>query len=304
MLTWNGEEVTGTITDIILRDNAGGEADTLAVMFPDPEQAYLAWQPKKGDVLEASFGGWRSGKMFFDGYVSVDRAFAACAISTPATGKAEAHRHWDNALFSQIAGDLAAACGLSLMLYDVENYRYEAVTQSGTAQLGFLQWLCEREGWQLKVHDGKAVVFNEKGWENKTPQVTINRSDMDSDYRFGSSSAALKHVCTVSWRAAQGYMQYTAAAEGIDGGTLRPDIIAASAAEAQRFAQAALRRANRDEYGGYFSIPLTDTIAAGGTVTLLGMGAMNGAWYLTRVEHRLLTRRTACRCRRAIEGDY
>lgn len=303
-LIWNGDEVTSTISDIIVRDNAGGIADTLAVIFPDPELTWLNWQPKKGDTISVEDTGWSSGAMFFDGFAARAGQYQALAISTPPQGKSEAHRAWQGALFSHIAGDIAAACGLALELHGITDYRYDSVTQDGEANLGFLNRLCAREGWMLKVHDRKAIVFVEKEMESAAAVLTLDRRDLGNDYEFGSGSTALKSQCRVRHAGAGGTVEYALSAAGVYGGTLQIDWGAASVSEAQRFARAALRASNRDEYAGKFSLPLNRDISAGNVIALTGMGALSGTWYLTRVEQRLISGVTMCRCRRPIEGEY
>jgi uncharacterized protein len=304
MLLWNGDEVKATISDIVMRDNAGGIADSMMIFFPDPEKAYLNWKPQKGDIISASVGGWSSGDMYFDGYAAIGKSFNAMAISTPPIGKSETHRVWDNVEFLHIASDIAAACGLGLVLHDIPNYRYDVVSQLGEANLGFLNRLCEREGWSLKVHNRKIVIFNEKVFESKPSELTIDRAAMAGDYEFGSIAAGLKSACSAHFYGADGLISYTHNAPGIFGGSIRLDGRSASVGEAQRFTKAALRLANKNESSGRFTLPLNTAISAGNTFNLTGMGAFNGLWYLTRVEQHLISKLTGCRCRRPIEGDY
>lgn len=304
MLKWNSEEVTGAISDIIVRDNAGGIADTMTIVFPDPEQAYMSWQPRKGDIISASVDGWNSGDMFFDGYLFSNGNFAALAISTPPDGRTEAFRSWKNVLFSHVAADITAACGLGLKLFGVKDYLFGSIAQGGEPNLGFLNRLCEREGWRLKVHDKVAVIFDEKTLETSAPALSIDLEDMEKDFRFGSAAVDLKSSCRISYFGETGLINYNLVAPGIYGGSIRPDFRAVSLGEAQRFARGALRCANRDEYAGVFRISLNSKLAAGNTINLTGMGALNGTWYLTQVEQYLQSNWTKCRCRRPIEGDY
>ncbi len=303
-ITWNDETVTGPVLDVIVRDNAGGCADTLAILFTDPELMWLNWQPQKGDIITVSDGGWSSGAMFFDGFGAKDGIFQALAISTPPAGRTEAHRAWQDALFSHIAGDISNACGLALELHDVPDYRYASVAQGGAANLWFLHTLCAREGWMLKVHDVRAFVFDEKTMESQPKAMTLSRADLGKEYEFGTASADLKSRCRVRHYGQGGLVDYTYDAPGIYGGSIEFDGCAASLGEAQRFARAALRAANKGEFYGRFSLPMNRAIAAGNTFELTGMGTLSGIWYLTMVEQRMVTGRTLCRCRRPIQGGY
>ncbi len=306
-LLWNGENIEPIvdISDIIMHDQAGGIADSLDIIFPDPEQSWAKWQPQKGDRIEAIVDGYSTGIMYFDGWVIDGQSFKAMAISTPEKGKSELFRAWDEATFLEIAKDVTAECGLELVTYDITNYTYDRVEQKGTGNLGFLKYLCDREGYGLKCNNGKAVVFGEKAFEKRDSVKTIYRDQMIGEMLFKSVAIDLKSRGIIKYYDSKNsLLEYTFNAPGIYGGVLRMKEHASSIGEAERFVKAGLRQANKHENYGSFTIQLDTTIAAAVNIDIAGLGAAGGKWYLNRVDHRLLNGYTFCWCRRAIEGDY
>lgn len=306
-LLWNGENIEPKvdIQDIIMHDQAGGLADSLDIIFPDPEQAWMKWKPQKGDKIEVNVDGYSTGLMYFDGWEVAGQSFKAMVISTPEKGKSEMYRAWDEATLLEISRDVAAECGLILEIYNINNYTYDRVEQRGSGNIGFLKYLCDREGYCLKCNNGKAVIFGEKAFENKTSVKTIYRDQMIGKPLFRSLAVDLKAKGIIKYYDSKNnLLEYSYNAPGIYGGILRLNEHAASIGEAERFVKAALRHANKHENYGYFAIQKDTTIAAAVNIDISGMGAADGKWYLTHVDHSLLNGYTYCWCRRAIEGDY
>lgn len=306
-LLWNGENIEPKvdIQDVIMHDQAGGLADSIDIIFPDPDQAWAKWQPRKGDKVEVVVDGYSTGLMYFDGWEIDGQLFKAMAISTPEKSKSEAYRAWDEATFMEISKDVATACGLTLETYNITNYTYDRVEQKGSGNLGFLKFLCDREGYSLKCNNGKAVIFCEKAFENKASVKTIRRDQMIGKPLFKSLAVDLKARGIIKYYDSKNnLLEYAYDAPGIYGGILRLNGHAASIGEAERFVKAGLRQANKNENYGHFAIQLDTTIAAAVNIDIADLGAADGKWYLTRVDHSLLNGYTFCWCRRAIEGDY
>lgn len=306
-LLWNGENIEPKvdIQDIIMHDQAGGLADSIDISFPDPEQAWAKWKPQKGDKIEVVVDGYTTGLMHFDGWEINGQSFKAMAISTPEKGKSEAYRVWDEATFLEISGDVAAECGLTLETYDIVNYNYDRVEQKGLGHLGFLKYLCDREGYGLKCNNRKAVIFGEKAFERKDSVKTIFRDQIIGKPLFKSVAIDLKAKGIIKYYDSKNsLLEHSYDAPGIYGGILRMNEHAASIGEAERFVKSGLRHANKHESNGCFSIQLDTTIAAAVNINIADLGAADGKWYLTRVDHSLLNGYTFCWCRKAIEGDY
>lgn len=306
-LLWNNENIEPNIEiqDIIMHDHAGGVADSMEIYIPDPEQAWAKWKPQKGDTIEAVVDGYSTGKMFLDGWKVKGHSFIAAAISMPKKGKSKDFRAWSGATLIEIFGDIASACGLGVESYDIHNYNYDRVDKNGVENLAFLKYLSDREGYSLKCHNGKAVIFGEKAFESKSAVKTISRDQLIGDCHFGSEAVELYSKGIMKYYDSGGSLiEYTYEVPGIYGGVLRLDEHAASIGEAERFVKSALRRTNKWESKGFFSIQLDTTISATVNVDIAGLGAADGKWYLTRVDHSLLHGYTHCWCRKGIEGDY
>lgn len=306
-ILWNGENIAGkvNVSEVMMYDTAAGMADSADIVFPDPEQIWANWQPVKGDILMINKDDFMTGIMFFDGWKIKGQTYIATAISTPPQGRTEGIRGWNKATFLQIAEDISTACGLQLVSYDIIDYTYNRVDQVLKGNIAFLNSLCLREGYVLKVTNGQAVIFGEKVFEQKDPVKTINRYQMDSDFFFSSNSIDLKAACASKYYDENNILiEFIAIAQGIYGGQLRLDEPLSSIGEAERYAKAALRQLNKNEYKGCFAISLDTSLAASQCINISGIGQADGKWYISEVNHMILAQKTYCRVRKPIEGDY
>lgn len=300
---WNGEKIPSThFNDAIIHDNEGGIADSLDLLPADPDDFWLQWKPNKGDVIEVNADGFRSGKMYYDGYQISGEEHRITALSIPYKAKSQDSKSWEKISFLTLARELCGYIGLKLVTYDIIDYTYSRVEQKDEeGYIGLLNRLCIREGYSLKVNDGNAVIFNEKIFENKVPGISYKRTDFVGDPQFTSLSASLASACVAKY----GGLEYTFEATGIYG----PKITLSeepfyNLAEAQRFAKNKLRQRNKNESMGFFPVPFNPGIAAGVTVELLNLGAASGHWYIMRVDHSKLNDVSYVFVRRAIEGGY
>jgi len=303
-ILWNEDKIPNYhFNDAIVHDNEGGIADSLDLILTDPEEFWLQWNPGKGDLIQINADGFHSGKMYYDGYDISASGHKLMALSIPHKAKSQDSKSWEKISFITLANELCGLIGLSLKTYDITNYTYSRVEQKDEeGYIGLLNRLCLREGYSLKVNDGKAVIFNEKKFENQTPDITIKRSDFVSEeYRFLSVSAQLASACVAKY----GNIEYTYEASGVYGPKITlMDEPFYDLSEAQRYAKNKLRHRNKNESLGYFPVKFNPGLAAGITINLTGLGSASGTWYIKRVDHSKLNDVSHVFVRRAIEGDY
>jgi hypothetical protein len=99
------------------------------------------------------------------------------ANSIPVTGKGKGskkYQAWEGADLKTITGDLATESGLELdwQLPDTPN-KLSRVDQDGEGNLEMISRLADENGGQVKVSNGKLIVYDEAEWEKREPFIDI-----------------------------------------------------------------------------------------------------------------------------------
>lgn len=304
-LIYEGVDITSSVqiqhADVI--DCAGGKADSVRIVFNDTKGLWSRWNPQKGAGMELIKGGFSSGTMYFDQWEQEGGLFIIYAISTPLAAKQVYSRSWENIQFFRLATDLANAAGLTLQTYDITNWQYDRFDQHNETPLAALQRECMREGYALKVTNGKAVIFDERTMEVQDPVDTFYKSGI-SEPKFKNANAGLCSACTARYVNHNGEeLSYTFTPEKPpQGPVLKINERLASLAEAERFSKGYLRNQNKFEQVGAFNIAYNSGLAAGNTVGVLGMGISDGIYYLHKVIHRLADNQSRLYMRCILEG--
>ncbi|BAK99700.1 hypothetical protein OBV_25020 [Oscillibacter valericigenes Sjm18-20] len=300
-LIYNGTDITErvSLTSGKLTDSGGGQADMATLSFSDTGRLWSGWNPSRNDTLEVKTGKFSTGKLFVHTVDYPDGACTMRAVSVPRDAYKPRDKIWRSISLLEVAGDVAGRCGLTLKTYEVTDRKYKALTQQNTADLAFLMWLCLRESIAVKVCDGKLVLFDELAFEQKTPQVTIERSDVEdgATFRTGTSLAGY----TVQG-ATFGVGAFTGTAEDENGtGAKTVSDTVWTQGEAQRFARGYLRAANKHFKTAEIPMRSLTEVAGGSTVALSGFGTVNdGNWYVETVTHDLKHNESALHLRRAL----
>jgi phage protein D len=305
-IIWKDEDISDKVKvgNAVLYDVAGEYADSVDIYIPDPEKLWAYWEPSKGDTFKLKEGNFTTGLMYFDGWQLTDNLYIIRGISTPFAGKTSAIRSWNKAEFIRIAKDISEASGLKLNTYEIENHIYQRLDQTGEGNLAFLNYLCKREGYSLKITDGRAIIFNEKLFEGKEAVKTIYKSDMLSGISFKSSSVDLKSACIARCFSEGTLIEHKEIDSSIYGGEIEIKERLFTVEEAKRFAKAALRQANKYEFTGDFSISINTDLAAASCINIANLGHIDGQWYIYKIKHDIKNGITHCWVRKPIEGEY
>lgn len=305
-LIYQGKDITNDVKVLQadIRDTAGGEADSVDILLSDTDKLWREWFPEKGDILEVKQDGFSSGAMFVD-YISPIRGmFVLKSRSTPLDAKTERTRTWENVRFLQVATDISGNYGFTLSTHNITNWLYDRLDQVEIPDFRFLAGQCMQEGYCLKVQNRKVIIYDEQTLEKSKPVRTITPQDFVGDYAFYSISDGLFSGCLVRYLDSTGSLiSYSFSPSGAPKGpVLKPKLRAVNLAEAQRYAQGALRYRNKWEIYGDFHLTLDTGIAAGNTLMLDGMGGFNGRYFIDSCIHQLMANKSRLRIRKVLEG--
>ena len=301
-LIYEGKDITNDveINKADIYDRAGGKADSMDLIIADTISLWSKWKPAKGDRIKYQSKGFDTGIMYVDEWEQDPGIIILRAISTPLESKTEKTRTWRNIRFLKIAQDISAIYGLTLKTYHINNHLYDHIDQVRETDFGFLNRLCIREGYALKITDQKAVIYDERTMEQSEPVITITNPD---NYSFKSFSDGLKSNCIIKYLTNTGKtIEYEFKIPGVSGGTLKINEYLGSQAEAERFSKGYLRSINKYETTGAVIIPFNGKVAGGNMVKVTGVGLSDGRYFVDSITHRLTNGETDIYLRRPLEG--
>jgi hypothetical protein len=169
--------------------------------------------------------------------------------------------------------------------------------------LALLNRLCIREGYSLKITNGKAIIYDERKQETSSPVKSIYPYDLVSKYVFKSVTESLKSSCNIRYFLSSGELiEFNFETQGYLGGALNITERVNSQAEAERFAKGYLRDINKYETIGNIIIKLNTGIAAGNVIKISGIGYFEGSYFVDRIIHNLTKNLSILRLRKPLEG--
>lgn len=279
-------------------DSAGGQLDSVEAVFADTEGLWSSWNPQLGDSIRIVRNGFDSGECYVDQRSQRQGLYILRGLSAPEGVKAPKSRSWEKVTLLQLAADVAAAHGLTLAPYGVQDQTYDWVDQSNQGDLAFLAGRCALEGLALKVHDKKLILYNEAELEAAAPVRTIHRGDFCGGLEYLDDRSGGCSGCVVSYGDISGEF----AVPGGAGPKLSREVYVTSIGEAQRFAKGLARQANRRGAMLSGTILLDCTLAGGSMVRVTGVGTADGLYMVDEAEHLLTEGQTSLRLRRRLEG--
>lgn len=300
-LIYAGVDITEQtkIGSAVILDNAGGKADSLSIVFSDPEN-WDQWKPAFGDKIRVLHNGFDTGSMWVDDWRRRPSAFAIKALSLPLSSKTAHTRTWRDIKLLSLAFDVAAEYGLTLKHYNAENYLYANLEQNDETDIAFLARVCSREAYAVKVVNEQLVIFDERAAEWEMPQITVSSPE---DFDLGATTSGLRSACVMRYMDLHGNtIEYTLQAPGVVGSVLKINERMDSPSEAERWSHGYLRAANKLAAQGWIVTPFQSGIAAGNTVSILGVGRAEGYYYVDHVDHRPVVDRSILYVRRPLGG--
>lgn len=287
-------------------DAASGESDTVSFTLSNIGLTFAKkWLPKKGDTVYATIiaDNWdKTGKetrMSCGRFCCDDRNFSFPQNLTATIGGVsvpENHsfrstprtKTWENISLKEVARQICARYGLKLAFYG-EYIPLKKQEQSDADDCSFLNGLCKNYGYNMKVYDGKVILYDIYRFEKKKAVATIAyREVTDGDYSstlIGTyTGAKIKYTVHIS-------KDKTEDRELVIGNWARMLVVgekADSYDDALRIAKAKLREENRKAETLKITIPAAGRkLWAATNIRLTGAGIMSGKWFVDKATHSI-----------------
>lgn len=312
------------VTSFSYTDNATGKADEIQLELQNRDRKWTTdWWPPKGTPIVAGLvchdwfapdedvhlqcGQFTVDEVEYSGPPDKLTIKAVTAALTTGLRDTTRTKAWENYSLQGVAEDIAAENGLELQ-YFAEAGEFKRVDQREESDLSFLHRLAEANGANLKVHDGKLILFSGKEGDAQEGLLTIPRSGSvlsPSQYSFKEKSEGTGYSeCEVTYADPEQRELYTGVSTAETAGgekRLAVQQRVESASEAIRLSNAALRKANKDEVTGSLELIGHPSIMAGVTLNLTGFGRFDGTYFVEKSTHKLGSGyATSCEIRRTL----
>ena len=276
----DGKKLAASISGVQATDRQGAQADDIRLLILNGAELEV----ERGSVLKLSFGGFSSGDMNIDGISSNSTNTQIVAVSVPLSAKEKHTRHWYKVMLFDIVNDMAVNLGMSVYYYGVENYYYENVTQFNETDLAFLNRLCSREGYSLKLDNNRLVIYNNEVIARAKAVKSIGQSDiLEGRISFSESPNKVKAV-TVKYFNGERLISHTAKRVGGGESIIIKEYVS-NDSEAERFAKGYLNAYAQGDTTVDCLIPITDGIAAGNVIEFTDWAMFNGRYVIFECCH-------------------
>lgn len=322
IIKYNNKDISVDISkylkSISYTDNLSGEADDLHITLEDRDGLWQStWMPEKGALLDATLqqkywqnlsalpqslrlGLFEIDEITSSGYPSEVQIKAVSVPDNNTLRGTERSRSWEKAKLQVIANDIASAAGMSLFWDTEENPVLDRAEQTEQSDLSFLYAICKDKGLALKISDKKIIVFDEAKYEAEKAKITIlkpgavYKEESGMKYLFVGTGYSLRTkirdiyaACRVNYQqgSSKSNIEATYTVAGKKGKTLQVNEQVESVAEALNLAKKRLREKNKGEVTGSLNMLGNFVLLSGVTVDLLGFGAFDGRYLITRASH-------------------
>lgn len=322
IIKYNNKDISVDISkylkSISYTDNLSGEADDLQITLEDKAGLWQStWMPENGALLDAMLqqkywqtlsalaqslrlGLFEIDEITSSGYPSEVQIKAVSVPDNNTLRGIERSRSWEKAKLQVIANDIASAAGMSLFWDTEENPVLDRAEQTEQSDLSFLYAICKDKGLALKISDKKIIVFDEAKYEAEKAKITIvkpgtiYKKESGMKYLFVGTGYSLRTkirdiyaACRVNYQqgSSKSNIEATYTAAGKKGKTLQVNEQVESVVEALNLAKKRLREKNKDEVTGSLNMLGNFVLLSGVTVNLLGFGAFDGRYLITRASH-------------------
>lgn len=322
IIKYNNKDISADISkylkSISYTDNLSGEADDLQITLEDKAGLWQStWMPEKGALLDVMLqqkywqtlsalpqslrlGLFEIDEITSSGYPSEVQIKAVSVPDNNTLRGTERSRSWEKAKLQVIANDIASAAGMSLFWDTEENPVLDRAEQTEQSDLSFLYAICKDKGLALKISDKKIIIFDEAKYEAEKAKITIvkpgtvYKKESGMKYLFVGTGYSLRTkirdiyaACRVSYQqgSSKSNIEATYTVAGKKGKTLQVNEQVESVAAALNLAKKRLREKNKDEVTGSLNMLGNFILLSGVTVNLLGFGAFDDKYLITRASH-------------------
>ena len=305
-ITYKTKDITKDIapylTAFTFTDNAGSSSDDISFSLMDREGLWLdSWFPSKGDKITCSILADDLTALSLPcGVYEVDQIDYSCppksitikAVSTAVSKGMKSEKHskaWENTGLKQIAADIANDHGLSLY-FDADDVLIERREQITSSDLDFISALCDDFDLNVKVNEGKLIIYDDELNDSKQSSAEIQSDDTKLiNWHFSTKAANIYKSANVSYHNAAKNQTFQAQEtdDSVEGSERILNIheYAENQAQAKTIARKKLLQANRREITGTITLMGDMRFRAGSNITLSGFGAFDGKYSITKAVH-------------------
>lgn len=316
------------VTSFTYTDNATGKADEIQLALQNRDGKWTTdWWPPKGTLIVAGmecrdwFGSGQHDTLHCGQFTvdeveysgSPDKLTIKAVSASLTTGLRDTTRTkaWEKYSLQGVAGELAAKNGLELQ-YFAEPGEFRRIDQREESDLTFLNRLAEANGANLKVHDGKLILFSARQGDARAGVLSIPRKGSQfSPARFSfkeKSEGTGYESCEVTYadpETREVYQEKFATGEETHESANKKELEfntrVESTGEAIRLSRSSLRAANKSETTGSLDVMGHPSLMAGVTIALTGFGRFDGAYFIETSKHSLSNGyTTSCEIRKTL----
>lgn len=298
------ENIAPYLLNFTYNDNISGKADDISFSLEDRNELWANdWLPSKGDTVQCSIilhddnlQSRPCGKYEVDEitYASPPRIITIKGISGAISKNMRDEKHsraWENVSLKTIASDIANENGLELF-FDGDNVNYDRKEQNHESDMQFLEGLCSNAGLNLKINEGKIIIFSSEFYEKKESVSTLDIDDAKLiSFNFKGKAANVYRKAHVKYHDSIKDEIYEAEHEDTDAqGTekvleIRERVESISAAK--ELAKQRLYEHNKKEFTGTVTLMGDIRFYAGQNITLENFGAFSGKYWINKATHTI-----------------
>ena len=298
----DGKDVTEQLKIIadtlFVTDRAGAQADSIKMMIGSISDFHIV----KGQSITVKFGGYTSGEMTIDKISPTTLNAVVEAVSASTKAKIKRSRHYMKVRFFDVINDVALETGFSVFyLGTITNRLYENISRCNETPLAFLNRLCVREGYGLKVDDKRIIVYDKDSAEAAKSVLTITQnSTIKNIVKFQETSCVTEAVKVQYFDLKTGNkIEHTTGIEETGEQTVITEYVQ-DIAEAERFSKGYSREKNKNCTTALALIPLNTSIAATNNISFEGFGRYDGKYFIEEITHCPITEETKITARKIL----
>ncbi len=281
-----------------------GKCNSLEMTFDDSEGAIKALELEKGDTVQVLEGNVDTGEMYISGIDYSGSQAAIRALSLPVSAFKTKNQYWENATLTAIIDDVLEDTDLIVEYIDKPKFTYKEVTRIEEEPLKFISGRLRLEGFGVRIHDGKVIIFDEKKLESAEYVLQMTAESFESAPDYSTKDAGLIEMVENTYKAADGTEIKTTEKSGIDGKILRTNMTVSSVGESIRLSKGIMRTANKYEYLAQGGVENLDRQP--GEVVYLADAPKGhtGENLIYMIKNDISGNKQTLYMRRPIEGDY
>lgn len=308
-IIYEGKNITRNIEPYLLsftfNDNSSDKADDISLSLEDRTGLWFSdFSPSKGDKITCSIVHHEadSSESLPCGSFEVDqidysmppRVLNIKAISTSISKKMRFEKHnraWENVTLKTICTDIANSNQLGIF-YDAPEFMIERFEQASKPDIEFITDICKDYGLNVKVRDGKLIVYDSEEYELKGSVGEIDIDDKNLiSCKFSSKSTKVYRKAKVKYHDSIKDETYEGEDEDeVEEGSERELEIheyVKSSGEAQRLASKRLYESNKKEITGSITLKGDMRFSGGQNIMLSNFGIFSGKHSISKATHKV-----------------